>query len=210
MTPESAPLSVFGEEVSRLVRVLLLERGVRFLGEARPRLVDRDGALVLASGERVEADRVVAATELRGPRISGLPVDRWGFVATDAHGGVIGLQDVYAAGDMTSFPIKQGGLAAQQADVIAERIAAKYSTAMSHQRVQRVLRARLVGGSNPVYLRQIGARRVSAKRPRRASTGAPRYDEPAVAPEKVFGRYLSPYLQTRSIAPVRTAARWTG
>ncbi len=203
VSPESAPLSVFGEEASRLVRTLLLERGVRFLEEAGPRLVDRDGALVLASGERIEADRVVAAPELRGPRISGLPVDRWGFVTTDARGSVVGLRDVYAAGDMTSFPIKQGGLAAQQADVIAEHIVAEWSVPMAHARTHRVLRARLVGGANPVYLRteldEFGHATASSVH------GELPYDEPATAPEKVFGRYLSPYLQTRSLASARTA-----
>jgi sulfide:quinone oxidoreductase len=32
---------------------------------------------------------------------------------------------VYAAGDVTDFPVKQGGIAAQQADAVAEAIAAR-------------------------------------------------------------------------------------
>ena len=33
-----------------------------------------------------------------------------------------GANDVYAAGDATTFPIKQGGLATQQADAVAGSI----------------------------------------------------------------------------------------
>ena len=51
-------------------------------------------------------------------------MDRSGFLPTDEHGRVGGTVGVYAAGDATSFPIKQGGIAAQQADAVAECIAA--------------------------------------------------------------------------------------
>src|SRR5207253_10047688 len=48
-----------------------------------------------------------------------------GFVSTDDHGRVHGLDDVYAAGDVTQFPVKQGGIATQQADSVAAAIAAR-------------------------------------------------------------------------------------
>ena len=38
---------------------------------------------------------------------------------------VRGLDDVYAAGDITNFPVKQGGIATQLADAAAEAIAAR-------------------------------------------------------------------------------------
>ena len=196
MTPEVGPLDVFGAPVSLLVADLLAERGVRFIGEADPSSVDRSGALELVSGETLDADRVVAAPRLRGPRIAGLPTDHQGFVTTDAQGGVIALPDVYAAGDMTSFPIKQGGLAAQQADVIAQRLARDQGVTIAQPRTHRILRARLVGGASPVYLRaeldELG--RVIA-----ASTVHGHFNEAeSLEPtEKVFGRYLSPYLDTR-------------
>ena len=44
---------------------------------------------------------------------------------TDVHGRVIGAPDVYAAGDVTAFAVKQGGIACQQADAAAEHIAAR-------------------------------------------------------------------------------------
>jgi sulfide:quinone oxidoreductase len=199
VSPEITPLCGFGEQASPLVADLLAERGVSFVGESDPQRVDRSGALVLASGETLDADRVVAAPNLRGPRITGLPTDLSGFITTDAFGCVIGLPDVYAAGDMTTFPIKQGGLAAQQADMIARRIASNHGVSVTQSRVHRVLRARLVGGTHPVFLRteldEFG--QVTA-----ASTVHGHFSDSdsAMPPEKVFGRYLSPYLHTR--APV--------
>ncbi|MGP0102276.1 MAG: NAD(P)/FAD-dependent oxidoreductase [Solirubrobacteraceae bacterium] len=204
VSPEATPLCVFGAQASSLVAHLLDERGVRFVGESDPQSVDRGGALVLASGARLEADRVVAAPRLRGPRITGLPADRWGFVTTDALGGVVGSPDVYAAGDMTSFPIKQGGLATQQADVIAQRIASSHGLSVAESRLHRILRARLVGGENPVYLRT----ELDEFGQATASTLQGHFnDSPSInPPEKVFGRYLSPYLQGRPPALSRTAA----
>lgn len=196
VTPEVSPLDVFGAQASSLVADLLAERGVRFIAESDPKRVDRSGALELASGETLDADRVVAAPRLRGPRITGLPTDHQGFITTDALGNVLGLPDVHAAGDMTSFPIKQGGLATRQADVIAQRLAIDQGVTVTQPRADRVLRARLVGGESPVYLRteldELG-------RCITASTVHGHFNEaePLAPVEKVFGRYLSPYLRTR-------------
>jgi len=202
VSPEITPLRVFGAQASGLVAHLLAERGVSFIGEADPQRVDRSGALVLASGKTLDADRVVAAPELRGPRITGLPADRWGFVTTDALGSVIGLPDVYAVGDMTCFPIKQGGLAAQQADAIAQHIATAHGASVTTPRIHRVLRARLVGGANPVFLRteldEFGQATASYLH------GHFNDSESDTRAEKVFGRYLAPYLQAR--APIRGRA----
>lgn len=196
VSPEATPLEVFGAQASQLVAGLLAERGVRFIGESKPTLVERGGALLLDSGGTLTGDCVVTVPELRGPRIVGVPTDRDGFITTDALGGVIGLDGVYAAGDMTSFPIKQGGLATQQADLIAQRIAAQNGAAVKELRVQHVLRARLVGGPHPIFLRaeldefgQPTSATLQRERPQDS-------DSPGQA-EKVFGRYLTPYLSTR-------------
>ncbi len=206
-SPESAPLQVFGSQATRLVAELLAERGVRFIGECNPQHVERGWVLSLGSGDTLESDCVVTVPELRGPRITGVPSDLQGFVSTDALGGVIGLADVYAAGDMTSYPIKQGGLATQQADTIAQRIASDHGISVAQARVHRVLRARLVGGARPVYLRteldELG-------QPTAASTVHGHFtdsdSESNTPPEKVFGRYLTPYLQTRTPATPSRAA----
>ncbi|HVA19857.1 MAG TPA: FAD-dependent oxidoreductase [Solirubrobacteraceae bacterium] len=196
VSPEPTPLQVFGAQASRLVADLLAERDVRFVGESDPRHVERGGALALGSGETVEADCVVAVPELRGPRITGVPTDREGFITTDALGGVIGLSDVYAAGDMTSFPIKQGGLAAQQADLIAQRIASTHATDVKEPRAQHVLRAQLIGGAHPIFLRteldEFGQPTTATLQRERSEDS-----ESLVLSEKVFGRYLTTYLHTR-------------
>jgi sulfide:quinone oxidoreductase len=72
----------------------------------------------------VEADRIMALPELRGPHIPGLPADGDSFLPVDRFGRVRGTGRVWAAGNVTDFPIKQGGVAAGLADVVAQDIAA--------------------------------------------------------------------------------------
>src|SRR5215213_7628263 len=138
VTPESAPLATFGRRSSDTVAALLRDAGVE-LHTVPPQRVE-DGALELASGELLPADRVVALPRLEAPRIEGVPRARDGFVPTDLHCAVDGLDDVYAAGDATWFPIKQGGIAAQQADVAATAIAALAGAAVAPRSFRPVLR----------------------------------------------------------------------
>ncbi len=201
VTPEQAPLALFGEEASEIVGGLLEDRGVRFVGGAVAKDVQRDGSLTLADGGAIPADRVVALPELRGRRFTGVPASRSGFVPVDARGRVEGLEDVYAAGDVTTFPIKQGGLAAQQADVVAQTIAAGLGVRVKQVRAPRVLQARLLGGERPVLLRtefDWTGQPTSAKLVRAD-------DERAARTAKVLGRYLVPYLETRQ--PLSRAGR---
>ncbi|MGZ6637510.1 MAG: NAD(P)/FAD-dependent oxidoreductase, partial [Solirubrobacteraceae bacterium] len=123
VTPEEEPLELFGPAGSRAIREMLTTRQVRLKTSSRPSLV-RGRALVLAGGGEIYADRVVTLPELVGPRLHGLPHDQHGFIPIDRHCRVNGLEGIYAAGDVTTFPLKQGGLAAQQADAVAERIVA--------------------------------------------------------------------------------------
>jgi hypothetical protein len=123
---------------------------------------------------------------LRGPRIDGLPQTVEGFLSVDAHGQVHGLADVFAAGDITSFPVKQGGIAAQQADAAAEMIAANAGADLAPQPFRPVLRG-LLTGRQPHYLRHEitgGAGDVSVASPE------PLWWPPA----KIVGRYLAPFL----------------
>lgn len=189
VTPERVPLAVFGPEASRLVAGLLSDRGIRFVGSSTPHSVRRDGSLTLQFDAPVEADRVVAVPELHAPRIAGVPANWSGFVPTDSMGRVEGLSNVYAAGDVTNYPIKQGGLAAQQADLIASTIASEAGVPVKELHPTRVLRARLLDGEGAVVLRtELDA----LGRP----TGATiQHRESRQASDlKVFGRYLTPYL----------------
>jgi sulfide:quinone oxidoreductase len=119
VTPEEEPLEVFGPEASDAVTELLHRHTVEVRTLSRPVAFD-DGVLHLAGAVQLAADRVITLPSLAGPRIPGLPHDAAGFIPVDRHGLVQGEDDVYAAGDVVAFPLKQGGLAAQQADAAAE------------------------------------------------------------------------------------------
>ena len=101
----------------------------------------------------LEADHVVALPRLKGPRIKGIPSDSQGFILTDGSGCVVGLEDVFAAGDATAFPVKQGGLAAQQADAAAEEIACLAGADVAAEPFQPVLRGLILTGGTPLYAR---------------------------------------------------------
>ena len=86
---------------------------------------------------------MVALPELRVPYLPGVPRGRGGFIPTDEFGRVKGLPRVFAAGDATSFPVKQGGLAAQQADTVAAEIAALAGVDVERSAADPRLRAAL-------------------------------------------------------------------
>src|SRR2546423_1546452 len=111
VTPEPVALAVFGSAGARAMEAALGQRGIALRTNARPARVE-PGRLILADGSSVEADHVVTVPVLEGPRLDGLPADARGFVPVDRHGAVRGLEDVYAAGDVTTFPLKHCGLRA--------------------------------------------------------------------------------------------------
>lgn len=186
ITPEQEPLAVFGSTASRALRDLLADRGIRL----RVNTIAEDfvpGALRLASGPALEVDQVVALPQLEGPRLPGLPADDSGFIEIDDYARVVGLEDVYAAGDGTAFPIKQGGIATQQADAAAETIAERLGAGVKPSPFRPLLRGMLLTGVAPFYLRR-GVTGTSAD-----------HDELAAnplwwPPTKIAGRYLGPYL----------------
>jgi sulfide:quinone oxidoreductase len=187
VTPEAAPLAIFGPQASAALAGLLERAGVTFTGNtyAKP---GADGRLtLLPGGEPLDAERVVALPTLEGPQVSGVPGDERGFIPVDADGRVTGLTDVYAAGDGTTFPVKQGGLACQQADAIAELLAAAAGADVEPQPFRPVLRGRLLTGAGAQYLEH--ALRGGA------GDGPPAELRLWSAPRKVDGRYLSPWLE---------------
>jgi sulfide:quinone oxidoreductase len=197
VTPEEAPLGIFGDPASAAVETLLDEHGIT-LHTSSIGVPGRPGELEIRPGDRrLSVDRIVTEPRLIGPRLRGIPCDRDGFVHTDAHGRVAGLDGVYAAGDATAFPIKHGGLAAQQADAVAEAIAAAVGVEIDPQPFRPVLRGALLTGASPLYLRaDISG---CAGDDSTVSTGALWWP-----PNKLSGRYLAPYLsrQTGAAADV--------
>jgi sulfide:quinone oxidoreductase len=102
---------------------------------------------------------------------------------------VRGCDDVFAAGDATSFEVKHGGLATQQADALAEAIAAQVGAIESAEAFHPVVRAMLLAGDAPLYIvADLTARDAVVSR------------EPLWSPlEKISGRYLSPYLAASGV-----------
>jgi sulfide:quinone oxidoreductase len=186
VTPEEEPLELFGPAASEAVRELLADRGVAFHASQYPADV-REHELRLVPAGSVPADRVVSLPRLHGPFLPGLPHDAEGFIPTDVHGLVEGELDVYAAGDTTTCPIKQGGVASQQADAAAEAIAARAGADVEPRPFRPVLRGMLLTGDTPRYLR--ADRSGTAGDSSSASQQALWWP-----PSKIAGRWLAPYL----------------
>jgi sulfide:quinone oxidoreductase len=187
VTSEARPLEVFGPEASATIADMLERRSVR-LRTAGVGLTHRSGRLRLDLEDGVPVDRTVALPSLEGPRIAGLRATQDGFLRVDCHGRVDGVDDVYAAGDATAFTIKQGGLAAQQADAVAGHIAARAGAQVQPAPFEPVLRGTLLNGGPPIFLR------------RDLTAGAPAAEVTAESPwwpaAKIVGRHLAPYLAT--------------
>ncbi|HEX7047616.1 MAG TPA: cbb3-type cytochrome c oxidase subunit I, partial [Gammaproteobacteria bacterium] len=69
--------------------------------------------------DSMPADAAVALPALEVEPLEGLPQAEGGFIPVDKHGRVEGTDDVYAAGDVTAFPVKQGGVSVRQAQAVA-------------------------------------------------------------------------------------------
>jgi len=153
VTPEDAPLHLFGRAVSERVAELLAERGIEVVTGAVPIRFDEDeGRLSVSPRAAIEADAVLSLPRMEGRRIGGVPYDLAGFIPVDGHGRVRGVERAYAAGDVTTFPVKQGGIATQQADVAAEAIAAELGCEVEAAPLDPVLRGVLWTGAKPLYL----------------------------------------------------------
>lgn len=186
-TPEETALELFGAAASQQVEELLRDARVDLIVQSHATAVE-GGHVVLMPDRRVPADHVVTLPRLAGPAIPGLPHDADGFLETDLHGQVRRVPDVYAAGDVTTFPIKQGGLAAQQADAIAEAIAARAGAPVDPRPFHPVLRGQLLVGRAQRFLEAaIGG----------GSGDVSRFESLALwwPPVKVAARHLGTYLE---------------
>jgi sulfide:quinone oxidoreductase len=147
VTPEPSPLSVLGPRALELVSNELRQAGVAVVSAAHAEVEPGHAATVVLqpSGRRLEVDRVIALPVLHGRPIPGIPADARGFVDVDEHCRVRGVDGVWAAGDVTAFPVKSGGFAAEQADVVAEDIAANAGADVEPRPFDPVAREELAG-----------------------------------------------------------------
>ena len=150
VTPEPEPLALFGPPASDRIRSALTARGIRLHPVHHLR--------------RLAADAVVALPRVAGPCLRGLPCTADGFIPVDGFGLVEETMTAYAAGDVTNFPVKQGGLATQQAEAAATHIAVRAGVDVKPRPFAPVLRGFLLTGAVPLHLRG-GAHTEATSRP---------------------------------------------
>jgi sulfide:quinone oxidoreductase len=191
-TPEDAPLAIFGQVASEAVRQLLEEHGIVTITSAHCEVHDQGRVAINPGARHLDSDRIVAMPELYGPSVPGVPGvpggSAGGFIPIDVHCKVRGIDRVWAAGDATDFAIKHGGIAAQQADVAAQAIAALAGVAPDPAPFHPVIHGILLTGGKPRYLSAhvTGSRGSSSE-----ITETPTWS-PAT---KIAAKYLAPYLE---------------
>jgi sulfide:quinone oxidoreductase len=189
VTPEPAPLAALGEAASSAVSELLDRDRVRVHANARPRVPRSGHVLVGPEGPELEVGRIVALPRIAGRPLRNVPVSGEGFVPVDEFSRVPGMAEhAFAAGDATNFPIKHGGLGAQQADVAAAGIAALAGAQVEPQPLDPVIRGVLHTGRAPLYI---------TARLRNGEVESEVSWEPAWPPdEKVVAEELGPFLRS--------------
>ncbi len=188
VTPEDSPLAIFGATASNAVAELLEKAGIKTINSAYVE-VPHAGEIVINPGERrLHVSRVVALPELYGPGVRGVPLSEHGFYRIDIHGELVDAEHIYAAGDATEFPVKFGGIAAQQADAIAEALAALAGADVTPEPFHPVIHGILLTADKPRYLtaRITGGQGFSSE-----ISETPSWSPAA----KIAAKYLAPYLE---------------
>ncbi len=194
VTPEDAPLAIFGEKASDGVAELLRSAKVTMITSAYAEIPTK-GQLVIHPGDRhLHASRIVALPELYGPLVHGVPLSPHGFISVDRLGRVPGCGAVFAAGDATDFAVKHGGVSAQQADVVAESLAKLAGADTEPKPFHPVVRGMLMTGDHTYYL--------SAQITGGNGSSSEFSSEPLWTPSaKISARYLAPYLDSLDRQP---------
>lgn len=198
-TYEPRPLAVFGEKTGEAITAQLRMRGIEFHQVEVERV--EPGRLVVAGGDALSADAVIALPRLFAPEIDGLPSDAEGFLPIDEFCRVPGAGPVYGAGDATTSLLKQGGVAAQQAETAAQAIIAEFGLGPRPSPFRPVLRGLMLAGPPPRY------RRLDPSTlPEKAGPGTGESSPPRA---KIAGRRLAAFLAHRGVplgAPPDTVA----
>jgi len=202
VTPEDSPLAIFGQSASDAVSDLLRHASVKTITSAYAEVPESNEVVINPGNRRLKVDRVVALPEIFGPGVRGIPLGENGFIPVDQHGHVRDVNGpIYAAGDAIDFPIKQGGLGAQQADAAAESIAALAGAAVTPKPFDPVIHAKLLTYDEPLYLTaQISGGHGFSSEASHTPSWSP--------PSKIAARYLAPYLD--KLDKAADAARESG
>jgi sulfide:quinone oxidoreductase len=186
VSAEGTPLGMFGAGISDELARRLDEAQISFHGSVCAEL--QHGQLTLSpSGERLRPGRVVALPYLAGPLLRGIETDAHGFIPVSEHGEVHGVPGDYAAGDATWYPIKHGGIAAQQADVVAATIASRIGIGPEPPPLRPVIRGMLLTGEDTMYFEA----ELAGDGEFRSTVSDVCPWEP---PTKIVARHLGPYL----------------
>lgn len=197
-TPETAPLAVFGAEASKQLSRLLAARRVDVVTSAYCEIPQAQTIVVHPGGRVERADRIVSLPALSGPGIAGLPQDGDGFIPVDEYGAVAGLDAVWAAGDATDYPLKQGGVAAQLADTAALGVAALAGADVQPQPFSPTFQGVLLTGGRRRYV--YGGQSAAG----RDASGLTALEHGEQVP-KIAARFLSPHLGLDQPGGIRIA-----
>jgi sulfide:quinone oxidoreductase len=129
VTHESRAVELLGHDAGRVVTQRLADAGVELVTNQDP-VAYAEGSLVATPEGSIPVDHALSMPVVEGPRIAGLPRDADGFLPVDGFGRVVGAERIWAAGEVTSFPVRQAGIAAQQALAVAASIAAEAGVAV--------------------------------------------------------------------------------
>jgi hypothetical protein len=190
VTFEDEPLRAFGPPAAKLIRDELDRARVQLLTGVDAH-VPHPTIVELGPGARLHCDRVVHLPLLAGPNTPGVLCDDAGFIAVDESFRARDADCVFAVGDGTAGTYKQGGLAAQQADVVAEIIAAIAGSDRAPRSYRPVMRALLRTATGPRYLR--------AEPPGGAISAEVSDKCLWWPPSKVAARWLTPWLAARDL-----------
>jgi sulfide:quinone oxidoreductase len=196
ITPEDSPLAIFGRTASDAISKRLERAHIETITSAYVE-VPRTGEVVINPGGRhLHVKRVIALPELYGPAVRGIPLGEHGFIRVDPYGRVRDVEGVYAAGDAIDFPVKHGGIGAQEADVVAQSIAALAGAPVTPEPFNPVIHGMLLTDEEPLFL--------TAKITGGAGFNSEITDTPTwEPPSKIASKYLAPYLDQLDRAPAR-------
>jgi sulfide:quinone oxidoreductase len=154
VTPDEMPLAVFGPNVGEAAGRLLDEAGIAVHSSTVARVPGPNRLLLEPQGTELHPDRIVALPRITGPALRGVPgAASDGFIPVDAHCRVPGAGGrVFAAGDATRFPVKHGGLGAEQADTAAAAIAHLAGADVQPEPFRPVIYGTLLTGREPLYM----------------------------------------------------------
>jgi sulfide:quinone oxidoreductase len=188
VTPEDAPLAIFGAAVSNAVSELLQKAGIETITSAYAELPSAREVVINPGERHLKVDRAIALPELYGPSLRGIPLGEHGFIGVNFHGLIGDVGPIYAAGDATEFAIKHGGIASQQADVAAQAIAARAGAPVTPERFHPVIHGMLLTDGKPLYLTaQITGGHGFSSEISETPTWTPHM--------KIAAKYLAPYLE---------------